>query len=103
MVIKLSRFFYENGGVPTTPVQLGGVSATPVQIDSISANPIQTAGISTTPVQLAWVSALMRTYAVIVFYLQQSTFSSLVYTTKNIRSTFPETGFMSDTNDFRPK
>ena len=103
MVIRPFSFFSTNGGFPATQLQSGGVSATPVQIDSISANPIQTAGVSTTPVQLAWVSALMRTYAVIVFYLQQSTFSSLVYTKKNIRSTFPETGFMSDTNDFRPK
>ena len=102
VVIRLLRFFFANGRVPASLFQSGGISTTPVQTYVISATLIKTASVSATPVQLVRVSALMRTIYVIDFYIQQSTFSSLVLL-KNLISTCPKAGFMYDPNDFTPK
>ena len=56
-----------------------------------------------TPVQMVWVSALTRKNDVTDIYLRQSTFSSLVYTKKNIQYTCTEDGFTFNPNDFMPE
>ena len=78
VVIKPSRFFSANDGVPATPVQPGGVSATLVQTYGIPDTSMKTDGAATTPVQSGGFYALTLTISIIGFSLWKSTFSSSV-------------------------
>ena len=73
------------------------------QTDGIYAPPMQTSSVYKSLVQLVWVSVLTRTNAVIGISLWWSTFSSSVYATKNVKSTYSEAGFTSNSNYFTPK
>ena len=102
VVIRTMHFFYGNGWVPDTLLQLGGFSDTPEQTDGICATHMQISSVSTTLVKLGRVCALTHTIGGIGLSLRKSTFSSSVLQKNSNLPALRPNNFMPKSNNFTP-